>query len=1031
MRDLVCAEAIAVLGFGAAGSVQSERAFKELGFDSLLAVELRNRLSSLTGLRLPATLVFDYPTPAALAEHLLGEIVGRDERHGGRGKTTASVDEPIAIVGMACRLPGEVDSPQALWALLASGGDAIARFPDDRGWDLRALDNSDRDRAGASRTLEGGFLYDAADFDPSFFGIGPSEALAMDPQQRLMLEVCWEAIESGWIDPLSLRGSATGVFAGVMYNDYLPSAHEDAPSSVRAYLGVGGSGSVVSGRVAYALGLEGPALTVDTACSSSLVTSHLACQALRAGECDLALAGGVTVLSSPAVFVEFGQQGGLAQDGRCKPFADTADGAGFSEGIGVLLLERFSDARRLGHRVLSVVRGSAVNQDGTSNGLTAPNGPSQQRVIRAAMTNAGLSPRQIDVVEAHGTGTRLGDPIEAQGLLATYGQEREGRAPVWLGSVKSNIGHAQAAAGVAGVIKMVMAMRHGVLPSTLHVDRPSSEVDWSAGSIALLTEPAPWGSNGEPRRAGVSSFGISGTNAHMILEEAPASASVEGSSPGAALDASPALWPLSGRGAAALRAQAGRLRDHVEVHSSLALADIGLSLTCKPALENRAVVLGHSREAMIGGLESVARGQGGPNILRGAVGGESGGIVWLFPGQGSQWPAMAVDLLERSPVFCRSMLDCDDALAPFVDWSLEDVLRARPGAPALERVDVVQPALFAVMVSLARLWGACGVRPGAVVGHSQGEIAAAHVAGALSLEDAARIVALRSRALTSLAGHGGMASMAVGAREAERLLEKCGAELSLAAVNGSSSVVVSGEPEGLQKLLRICAEEGVRARTIPVDYAAHSCAVEAIREQLLDGCAPVLSRDGAIPFYSTVTGGLLETTELDADYWYRNLRNTVRFEQATQRLLDQGFTTFIEMSPHPVLTVAVLETAEVHAATKQVTALGSLRRDEEGSESFVRALGQAWAGGVEVDWKAVLCAGERVDLPSYAFQRERYWLSSHPARVEELDDRAWLFRLDWTSVRPDSSSKPDVEGAEGAEGWTVLGRTGSPLAVEL
>jgi acyl transferase domain-containing protein len=916
-----------------------------------------------------------------------------------------------------------------LWALLESGGDAIAGFPDDRGWDLDGLYDPDPDLVGTSYAREGGFVRDASEFDPAFFGIGPSEALAMDPQQRLMLEACWEAVEAGLIDPVSLRGTRTGVFAGVMYHaDYAGGYGRQVPSGVDGYLAVGNASSVVSGRVAYALGLEGPALTVDTACSSSLVALHLACQSLRQGECSLALAGGVTVMATPTVFLEFSQQRGLAPDGRCKSFAAAADGAGFSEGVGVLFLERLSDAVRNGHPVAAVVRGSAVNQDGRSNGLTAPNGPSQQRVIREALANAGLSAGQVDAVEAHGTGTTLGDPIEAQGLLATYGQDRGEDRPLWLGSIKSNIGHAQAAAGVAGVIKMVMALRNGLLPKTLHVDEPSQNVDWSAGSVSLLSEQVPWVGNGEPRRAGVSSFGISGTNAHVIIEEAPVSVSPTPTSlpssvaiDGAVDDGSAlgdgerfvdgvrgvvevrgkvfvdgrdesvpglVLWPLSGRGTMALRAQARRLGDYVERCPELDAPDIGFSLGSKPVFEDRAVVLGRSREQLLSGLDRLARGEASPGLVVGVAGSDRGnGTVWMFPGQGSQWAGMAVDLLECSPVFAEHMHACAEALAPFVEWSLLDVLRGVEGSPGLDRVDVVQPTLFAVMVCLAELWRACGVSPSAVVGHSQGEIAAAHVAGGLSLEDAARIVALRSKALTALAGHGGMVSVSASVEDTARLFEGCDTSLAIAAVNGPASVVVSGDTEALRVFLKRCGDEDVRARAIPVDYAAHSQAVEAIRDQLLDGCAPVRPRSGDTPFFSTVTGGPLDTVDLDAEYWYANLRETVQLDRVTRTLLDQGHTTFIEISPHPVLTIGVQETTDdTPTSSKQVAILGSLRRDENGREAFTTALSQAWTHGTHINLQALTNTHntQTPPLPTYPFQRERYWLQAEGGAVGDL-----------------------------------------------
>ena len=905
--------------------------------------------------------------------------------------------------------------------MIASGSDAINSFPTDRGWDLEGLYDPDPDHPGTSYAREGGFLYDAGEFDDAFFGISPREALAMDPQQRLLLESAWEVLEDAGIDPASLRGSQTGVFAGISSSSYGLGLVGSASADLEGYRLTGGTGSVASGRVAYTFGLEGPAVSVDTACSSSLVALHLACQALRAGECSMALAGGVTVLATPTLFIEFARQRGLASDGRCKSFAEAADGVGWGEGVGVVLLERLSDAERNGHQVLAVVRGSAINQDGASNGLTAPNGPSQQRVISQALANARVSPAEVDVVEAHGTGTTLGDPIEAQALLATYGQGRE--RPLWLGSVKSNIGHTVAAAGVAGVIKMVMAMRHGVLPATLHVDEPSTKVDWSSGAVSLLTEAVPWESNGRPRRAGVSSFGISGTNAHVILEEAPAGElTTPADDPVLTGDPIPAVgtsslpWVLSGKSKQALRAQAERLRERLDGDPELRMADVGLSLVGRSVFEHRAVVVGGEREGLLSGVGALARGESAAGVIEGVApmaSGAAGGAVFLFPGQGSQWEGMALELLDSSPLFAEHMRSCAEALGEHVDWSLEDVLRGVKGAPGLDRVDVVQPALFAVMVSLAGLWRSFGVRPDGVVGHSQGEIAAAYVAGGLSLEDAARVVALRSRALMSLAGKGGMVSVSLGAGELAGLLERFGDRVALAAVNGPSSVVVSGDPQELQELLKVCEAEGVRARSIPVDYAAHSVGVEAIREELLDGCSAIAPRSGDVPFFSAVTGELLDTSELNGAYWYRNLRETVQFEQVTRAVLDHGCRTFIELSPHPVLTVGAQETVdEVLGDSDDAVVVGSLRRDEGGPERFLTSLAEVWTHGTDVDWSKVFdgTGARRVPLPTYAFQRERYWLKAslgagdmasagqasadHPllgAAIALADDRGWLF----------------------------------------
>ncbi|MFE9069438.1 SDR family NAD(P)-dependent oxidoreductase, partial [Streptomyces violaceusniger] len=984
LLELVRAHVAAVLGHSGVDAIGPGRAFMEIGFDSLTAVGLRNQLSEATGVQLPATLVFDYPTPTALAGYLLSELLGSREQ---TDNTTADVattvsiatDEPIAIVSMSCRFPGDVRSAEDLWRLLAAGEDAVSAFPTDRGWDLEGLYDTDPDAIGKSYVREGAFLSEVSGFDAHFFGISPREALAMDPQQRLLLETSWELWERAGINPEAVRGSRTGVFMGTNGQEYV-SLLDRAPETTEGYVATGNAASVVSGRISYTFGLEGPAVTVDTACSSSLVALHLAAQALRQGECSLALAGGVSVMVSPRGFVEFSRQRGLAPDGRCKPFAAAADGTGWGEGVGMLLLERLSDARRNGHQVLAVVRGSAVNQDGASNGLTAPNGPSQQRVIRQALANAGLAAGQVDVVEAHGTGTKLGDPIEAQALLATYGREHTDDQPLWLGSIKSNIGHTQAAAGAAGLIKMVLAMRHGLLPGMPNVAEPSPYVDWSPGTVQLLTEATSWPETGRPRRAGVSSFGVSGTNAHVIIEQAPPlrpepeRPAVDEPVGGAGrIPVTP--WLVSGKSEAALRTQADRLLAHVRERAELSAEDIGLSLAAtRSAFEHRAVVLAGDRDGLVGGLAALAEDRDAAGLIRG-VAGTDGRAVLVFPGQGSQWVGMAAGLLESSPVFAERIGECAAALAPFVDWSLGDVLRSGEGAAeALERVDVVQPALFAVMVSLAELWRSYGVEPAAVVGHSQGEIAAACVAGALSLEDAAKVVALRSKALRALSGRGGMVSVSLPLEAVRERLVAWGERLSVAAVNGPSAVVVSGDADALDELLAVCEGGEIRARRIPVDYASHCAHVEAIEGELLRELAGISPRSSSVPFYSTVTGGVLDTTALDAGYWYRNLRQTVRFDETVRGLLADGFQVFIEASAHPVLTMGVEQTAEDHGT--RVTAVGSLRRDDGGPDRFAISLAEAYVGGAPVDWAGVFAGttARRVDVPTYAFQHQRYWV---------------------------------------------------------
>ncbi|MBZ6227471.1 type I polyketide synthase [Streptomyces olivaceus] len=879
--------------------------------------------------------------------------------------------EPIAIVAMSCRYPGGVRSPEDLWELVHAGREGISAFPADRGWDLSALYHPDPDHLGTTYVREGGFLHDAADFDAAFFDISPREALAMDPQQRLLLETTWEAFERAGIDPMSLRGSDTAVFTGVTYQDYSSRLHQ-VPDELRGHLVTGNIASVASGRVAYTFGLEGPAVTLDTACSSSLVALHWAAHALRSRECSLALAGGVVVMASPEMFLEFGRQRGLSQDGRCRSFAADAGGFGSAEGVGLLLLERLSDARRNGHPVLALLRGSAVNQDGASNGLTAPSGPAQERVIRQALTHARLAASDVDAVEAHGTGTQLGDPIEARSLLATYGQERE--RPLWLGSVKSNIGHTQAAAGAAGVIKMVMALRHGILPRTLHADDPSPHVDWS-GKVALLTEHVPWEQeDGRPRRAAVSSFGVSGTNAHVILEEA-----------GPATEEAPPVnapglvpWVLSGGTQDALRDQAARLARFLRAAPDVPVVDVAYNLaTTRAVLEHRAVVVGNDREELLRGLDALGTGAPAAHVVRGAAT-ATGRVALVFPGQGTQWTGMARELLETEPVFAARMAECAEAVGEYTDWSVLDVVRGTGGPPEADRVDVVQPVLFSIMVSLADVWRSYGVVPAAVVGHSQGEIAAACVAGALSLNDAARVVVMRSRALRRLCGRGGMLSVVAAASDVTAMLRPWDGRLWVAVVNGPAAVAVSGDADALDEFERELSRRGVlRWRLAGVDFAAHSAHVDDIRAEIEAGLTGITPRESEIPFYSTVDGARLEdTTALDAEYWYRNLRHVVRFEPAVRALIGDGHTAFVESSTHPVLTVGMQDTAD--ALDVEIAAVGSLRRDDGGPRRLLTSLADAHVAGVRIDWTRAFGDTPRphVDLPTYAFQRQRYWLAN-------------------------------------------------------
>ncbi|MCP2294152.1 polyketide synthase 12 [Nocardia amikacinitolerans] len=882
-------------------------------------------------------------------------------------------DDSVGIVGMACRFPGGIDSPESLWQFLVAGKHTSSKFPGDRA--MTELADMASPEVAAAMAPMGGFIDEPGQFDPEFFGISPREAKAMDPQQRMVLETAWQAIEDARIDADRLRGSDTGVYIGAMGGDYaylIPGQKDLDPG----YVSLGVSQSVLSGRVSYILGLQGPTMSVDTACSSSLVAMHLAARALKSGECSLALAGGVSIMSTLTGFYALGQHGAISKEGRSRPYSADADGFCMSEGVAVLVLERLSDARRNGHEVLAVLRGGAINQDGATKGLTVPSTEAQRKLIGAALADAELRPEDIDMVEGHGTGTPVGDPIELAALFDTFGPGRPDGRPLLLGSVKGNFGHTQAAAGAAGVIKVVESMRRAAVPGTVNFAEPTSAVDWSSGAIEVPVETVAWPERDRPRRAGVSSFGIAGTNAHVILEQAPpAPAEPARPTEGAALPI--AVLPVSGRTPEALAAQAGALARHIQEHPEFGLHDVGYALgTTRTAFEHRAVVLGANRVDVLAGLAAVAesrpvgpiRGQSLPDRR----------VCFVFPGQGAQYAGMGARLIRESPVFAAEIRACEEAFAEFVDWSLTDVLNEVDGAPTLDRVDVVQPALFATMVSLAALWRSVGIEPEAVLGHSQGEVAAAYVAGALSLADAARIVTMRSKPLRALPGSGGMASINAPAARVRELMSGV-EDIHVAAINSPSTTVIAGGADAVARVVAAAEREGSRAKVIPVDYAAHTDHVDPLREQLEDAVRSVSPRSSSIRFFSTVTADELDTANLGPEYWFRNLREPVQFDEGLQAAFQSGYNAFIEMSVNPVLTSAVHESLDhVGPFAESCLIVGSLKREDAGMERFLTSVAEAHVKGVSPDWSLLYPAGtaRSVPLPTYAFQRQKYWLSS-------------------------------------------------------
>ncbi len=938
--------------------VAVDQPVSEFGLGSRALVELVAGLSEHIGSELQPSLIFDHPTIEQLAEAL----GGNDERRA--PLETIAPSGAIAIVSMGCRLPGGADDPEALWQLLVDGIDVIGE-PPGRGWKTASLLDPDPDAVGKAYSLRGGFLSSIDEFDAAFFGIGAAEATAMDPQQRLLLQTAWETIERAGLDPHVLRGSMTGVYVGMYDSGYASAGDLD---QLTGYVGTGAAGSVGSGRIAYALDLRGPALTLDTACSSSLVAVHVGCQALCSGDCDLALAGGVSIMVTPRAHVEFSRLGGLSPTGQCRPFSAGADGVVWAEGCGLLLLKRLEDAERDGDTVLALIRGSAVNQDGRSQGLTAPNGTAQEAVLSSALRAAGVEPSDLDYVEAHGTGTPLGDPIEARALARVFGAGRPSGQPLVIGSLKSNIGHTQAAAGVAGVIKTVLAMQHEMLPASLHAEEPTTQLDWGRSGLAVQHTRQPWRYAGRVRRAGVSAFGMSGTNAHVVLEEAPVR--VVGTEP----EGSARLFPVSARSQAALGRQAGKLAQALEQDPDISLPAVARTLSLhRSHFDWRAVVVGTDKSELLAGLRAITENRPSAEVVGATTPRlSSGKVAFVFPGQGSQWPGMARELLGTSPDFTEELSRCDAAIRRYTGWSVTAVLRGEPGAPELVADDVVQPVLFAVMVSLAALWKANGIEPQAVVGHSQGEVAAAYVAGALSLADAVAVVVVRSRSLATDVGAGRMAVVGLPARELEGRLAPHDGSVVVAAKNSDRSTVLSGDDRSLEWLLQDLEREEVFVRRLAVNYASHSPDIEPLQAKIVAGLSGITAVPGRVAWYSTVLAERLPAQPLGPDYWWRNIREPVEFAATVAGMITDGYRYFIELSPHPSLTSAIETIAE--DLDRDVVVTGSLRRGDPAREWLDRAVAELHVGGLSIDWSRFAPATDRrAELPTYAWDLQSYW----------------------------------------------------------
>ncbi len=962
--------------------IREDAGFFDLGMDSLMAVELRRRMEQGVGKEIPVTLVMDHPRLSDAADYLLGDVLGLSEQKSGPAPAsvvTTRTDEPIAIVAVSCRFPGAPD-PEAFWEVLSGGVDAIREVPEDR-FDIDEFYDPDPETPGKTYTRFGGFLDGIDGFDPEFFGISPREAVWIEPQQRLILETVWEGLERAGYGPSSLRGSRTGVFTGVAANEYAHLLSSESVDKIEPYFITGNALNAISGRVAFALGLEGPAVAVDTACSSALVAVHQACLALHSGDCDMALAGGVNVLLSPVTVIAASRARMLSPVGRCKTFDASADGYVRSEGCGILVLKRLSDAQRDGDRVLAVISGSAVNQDGASSGLTVPNGGAQQRLIGTVLARAGLTGADVDYLEAHGTGTPLGDPIEVQAAAAAYGGARDADRPLLMGSVKTNIGHTESASGAAGLIKVVLSLQHEQLPASLHFENPSPHIPWDSLPVRVVDKATPWRTNGRPRRAGVSSFGFTGTNAHVLIEEAPPVVAEEPTGPSGSSGSLDVLT-LSARSPEALVALAQRYESWLAAHPDVDIAEVCLTAgTGRSHFEHRAALVVDSVEGARQGMAELAENRQRPGVLRGEHTNRPT-TAWLFTGQGSQYPRMARELFDAEPVFAETVTRCAEAVDDMLPRPLLEVLFSNDpeAGQAVRHTSFAQPALFAVEMGLARLWQSWGIKPDVVLGHSVGQYAAACVAGVFSLEDGARLMAERGRLFGSLPAGGRMVAVFTDPTHVEQIAGEF-PRVSVGAYNGPNTVL-SGPGEDLEQIVARFGDEAIRCTWLETSHAFHSELLDPVLDEFESYATQFTFAAPALPLVCNRTGAVLTgQTPIDAGYWRRHSRQPVQFTESVRTVAALGCSVLMEIGPQPVLTGAAVQVWPEHLAAPR--AIVSMRKGVGDRRQIAEALAAAYVGGHRPDFAALHPAsGRRVELPTYPFQRRRFWPKSSGIAVD-------------------------------------------------